>query len=235
METHCIRCKRKTPNVNEYYELSANDKPMIKSECSECGCKRVRFISNKAASGAGLFTRDKNKVKLPGEKHLPGGYNWCGPGTKVNERLNLMKKKGISKPINEIDDACFAHDLSYNVLRRVANQGDVSENELLQLTQQVDDELIRGVKKAKTGSNLTKAAMIAAFRAKKRKENLTGKPLFVYGSQRKDATTAQLQEHGFLNGSGLNPEDRELLEYALEHGSDEEVYAVIEELGLLGP
>lgn len=45
---------------------------------------------------------------LPIELHLPGGYNWCGAGTKVDRRL----ARG-DKGINPLDDACKEHDLVY--------------------------------------------------------------------------------------------------------------------------
>lgn len=54
--------------------------------------------------GKGLI----NKIidKLPVEIHLPGGYSFCGPGTKLNERLNQAG-------INPLDSACKIHDLAY--------------------------------------------------------------------------------------------------------------------------
>jgi len=39
------------------------------------------------------------------EKHLPG-CNYCGPGTNVRKRV----REGV-KPMNDIDKACFKHDL----------------------------------------------------------------------------------------------------------------------------
>lgn len=46
---------------------------------------------------------------LPGEIHLPGGYQYCGPGTKLTERL----ARG-DPGINELDKACREHDISYS-------------------------------------------------------------------------------------------------------------------------
>lgn len=45
---------------------------------------------------------------LPTELHLPGGYQWCGPGTNVKQRL----ARGDSG-INKLDAACKNHDLAY--------------------------------------------------------------------------------------------------------------------------
>jgi len=41
------------------------------------------------------------------EYHLPG-YNFCGPGTKLEKRLS----RG-DKPINALDAACLVHDIAY--------------------------------------------------------------------------------------------------------------------------
>ena len=42
------------------------------------------------------------------EYHLPG-YNFCGPGTNLEERL----ARG-DKPINELDACCMVHDIVYS-------------------------------------------------------------------------------------------------------------------------
>lgn len=56
--------------------------------------------------GAGLI----NKLidKLPFEAHIPG-YKFCGPGTKLAERL----ARG-DRPINLLDTACKEHDIAYS-------------------------------------------------------------------------------------------------------------------------
>lgn len=53
--------------------------------------------------GKGLI----NKIidKIPFELHIPG-YRFCGPGTKLEQRLN-------QSGINELDQACKEHDQSY--------------------------------------------------------------------------------------------------------------------------
>jgi len=52
-----------------------------------------------------------NSGKLP-ELHLPG-YNYCGPGTKLTERL----ERG-DKPVNKLDSACRAHDMTYHIVKQ---------------------------------------------------------------------------------------------------------------------
>lgn len=57
--------------------------------------------------GRGLVNTLINK--LPFEAHLPGGYQYCGPGTKLEERL----RRGDSG-INRLDRACKEHDIAYS-------------------------------------------------------------------------------------------------------------------------
>ncbi|CAH0551147.1 unnamed protein product [Brassicogethes aeneus] len=45
--------------------------------------------------------------KLSFEAHLPGGYKFCGPGTK----LTRLTRNDV--PINALDAACKKHDLAY--------------------------------------------------------------------------------------------------------------------------
>lgn len=45
---------------------------------------------------------------LPFELHLPG-YNYCGPGTRLKERI----ARG-DKGVNKLDEYCKDHDISYN-------------------------------------------------------------------------------------------------------------------------
>ncbi len=52
-------------------------------------------------------------AKYPGEKHLQG-YNYCGPGTRLDIRLdNQDQPKPGEIPVNKIDQACHSHDVSY--------------------------------------------------------------------------------------------------------------------------
>ena len=62
-------------------------------------------IINDKSIGSGLFNKILNS--LPFEVHYPG-YNYCGPGTKLEERL----ERG-DKPINKLDEACQVHDIHY--------------------------------------------------------------------------------------------------------------------------
>lgn len=54
---------------------------------------------------------------LPWELHLPGGYRYCGPGTRLRERL----ARG-DRGINGLDEACKAHDIAYSKYRDNTNR-----------------------------------------------------------------------------------------------------------------
>lgn len=72
--------------------------------------KKQSLGSKTQKGGAGL-----NEIinKLPFEAHIPG-YNFCGPGTKLDKRLNADDTwKPTSKPINQLDRGCYYHDLAY--------------------------------------------------------------------------------------------------------------------------
>lgn len=56
--------------------------------------------------GRGLLNRMINT--LPVEIHIPGGYRFCGPGTKLKERI----ARG-DVPKNKLDEACMEHDIAY--------------------------------------------------------------------------------------------------------------------------
>ncbi len=59
----------------------------------------------KSKTGYGFLNRLIDK--LPFEAHLPG-LNFCGPGTKLKERL----ARG-DRGVNQLDEACKLHDISY--------------------------------------------------------------------------------------------------------------------------
>lgn len=56
--------------------------------------------------GRGLLNTLINS--LPVELHMPGGYQFCGPGTNLKKRLALGQKG-----INKLDAACREHDIAY--------------------------------------------------------------------------------------------------------------------------
>jgi hypothetical protein len=57
-------------------------------------------------SGEGIL--DKTLYAIPYELHIPG-YQFCGPNTKLEERLQRGEKG-----INGLDSACKDHDIAYS-------------------------------------------------------------------------------------------------------------------------
>jgi hypothetical protein len=50
---------------------------------------------------------------IPGEKHLPG-MNYCGPGTRLEEKLNADDTpKPNYLPVDRVDEAALKHDVAY--------------------------------------------------------------------------------------------------------------------------
>ena len=76
-----------------------------------------------------------NQILLAGDKFMPQmhlrqlgfRYNACGPFTKNKEKIKKIKETGVSRYIyhNELDRACFQHDMAYgdfkNLTRRTAS------------------------------------------------------------------------------------------------------------------
>lgn len=68
--------------------------------------KHVNNHTTAVKKGSGLINKLINK--LPIELHIPG-YNYCGPGTKLQRRI----ERG-DKGINPLDEACKEHDIAYS-------------------------------------------------------------------------------------------------------------------------
>lgn len=68
--------------------------------------KSVRLRLKLRSEGSGLLNTLINK--LPFELHIPG-YQYCGPGTKLEKRL----QRG-DKGVNALDEACKEHDIAYS-------------------------------------------------------------------------------------------------------------------------
>ena len=54
--------------------------------------------------------------KFMSERHLKQpGFTYSGPFTKTKERIQKFKETGVTEYIyrNEVDKACFQHDMAY--------------------------------------------------------------------------------------------------------------------------
>ena len=73
-----------------------------------------------------------NKVLLVGDKFMPEmhlkqpgfTYSACGPFTKNKERIEKFMQTGNTNFIykNELDKACFQHDMAYGKLKNLAKR-----------------------------------------------------------------------------------------------------------------
>lgn len=105
--------------------------------------KRDYLINSLAMRGEGLVNSIINK--LPFELHLPG-YNYCGPGTRLRERL-LRGDQGV----NELDNACMRHDIAYD------NSNNLEERH------KADLELINMAKKRMKSKNAGRGEKLASW------------------------------------------------------------------------
>ena len=119
MESYCLKCKKKTENIDPEISCTSNGRAMILSNCAICGSKKPRFIKNQEAKdkiNINFIIIYKNKF-MP-EMHLkqPGfTYSACGTFTKSKERIEKFmqtrNKNFIYK--NKLDKSCFQHDMAY--------------------------------------------------------------------------------------------------------------------------
>lgn len=119
----CVKCKQVTTSKGVKSQMTKNNKIILVGTCSICGKKKSTFIpkkkggstslrsgGSKRSSANGFVNSMLNSGKLP-EMHLPG-YSYCGPGTKLRERL----LRGDA-PINKLDKHCKTHDMTYSIFK----------------------------------------------------------------------------------------------------------------------
>jgi Phospholipase A2-like domain/Domain of unknown function (DUF5679) len=116
MNIYCLKCKAYTSNVDEYALTTKNNKQIIKAKCSVCGKNKSQFIKSTKKLGGDIVSSLISKIPI--EFHLRSltgkKYSFCGPNTKLEERLNEDDTpKEWSKPINKVDEVCLKHDLAY--------------------------------------------------------------------------------------------------------------------------
>lgn len=92
--------------------------------------------------GRGILNNVINN--LPFELHIPG-YQFCGPGTKLQKRL-LRGDRGI----NKLDEACMYHDIAYN-------------NKDLKVRHKADLELLNMAKKRLKSKDAGKGEKLASW------------------------------------------------------------------------
>lgn len=125
---------------------------------------------------------------LPVELHLPGGYQYCGPGTKLSKRL----ARG-DPGINKLDQACKEHDIAYSNYtdserRSIADR--VLAEKAWQRVKSSDASLgERAAALAVTGAMKAKSAVGGGSR--RRKRNTARKRKALGGGSRKRKNTSK--------------------------------------------
>ena len=51
MATYCLRCRKKTENLNSKIFKTKNGRLIMQSKCVECGIKKSRFMKEQKAKG----------------------------------------------------------------------------------------------------------------------------------------------------------------------------------------
>ena len=49
--SYCLKCKRKTKNINSKGYITKNNKYLVKSLCDICKSKKTKFVSKQQARG----------------------------------------------------------------------------------------------------------------------------------------------------------------------------------------
>lgn len=86
--------------------ITASTSSTLNRQRSRHNRRRRRCARRQVKTGSGVVNSLINK--LPVEVHIPG-YNYCGPGTKLADRL----KRG-DVGVNALDNACKDHDIAYS-------------------------------------------------------------------------------------------------------------------------
>lgn len=133
-----------------------------KKGCCFTGSRIVNSLIDNLPGGCFTGTGIVNSLidKLPVELHLPGGYQFCGPGTRLEKRL----ARGDSG-INPLDGHCKAHDIAYR---------DNSDLEARHRADKILQEQAWERVKSKDANLKEKAAALAVTLAMKAKRSFGG-------------------------------------------------------------
>ena len=129
----CVKCKKKTQSIDPQLSVTSTGRPIEYSTCTVCGTKKSRLmkVSPQNVSGSGVFNDLLNKLPLK-NVHLPG-YNYAGPFTELDKRLNPdgTPKPGF-EPKNEIDRVAMEHDKCYAKYSDTGNRNNICDKKMLQ-------------------------------------------------------------------------------------------------------
>lgn len=150
-------------------------------------------------TGKGLINSVINK--LPIELHLPGGYQYCGPGTKLEKRI----KRG-DMGINPLDAACKQHDIAYSQNNNNMDERHKADKILTEKAWQRFKS-----KDAKFGEKASALLITNAMKAKT-KLGLGGKPTF---------SKAIKNIRDFVRKNGKSKDDKSKIKMALKFAKKE--------------
>eukprot|EP01059_Diplonema_ambulator_P000767 TRINITY_DN10617_c0_g1_i1.p1 TRINITY_DN10617_c0_g1~~TRINITY_DN10617_c0_g1_i1.p1 ORF type:complete len:198 (+),score=23.98 TRINITY_DN10617_c0_g1_i1:506-1099(+) len=156
-QSYCVKCRVKTPSVQQQHTLTKNKKPAIKSKCQQCGSSKMMFVSSKSGGDIQKWITEKfpnTELHIPVVTHK--GIEkaaFAGPGTKLEQRIKNLDENAqrvwegkdvadqdiITKPKSSMDKAAMKHDLRYHHATRTAN----SKKDLLDMKQEADLHLIK--------------------------------------------------------------------------------------------
>lgn len=126
MEIYCLKCKRHTETKDVERAITKNNRNMLKGKCLVCGSNKSKFIS---ITGQGAIT-DKIIDTMP-EMHMPG-YNFLGPFTKLDKRLDKNNKPlPSSLPRNELDKIAMNHDICYGEHKKFKDKNKICDKAML--------------------------------------------------------------------------------------------------------
>ena len=111
---------------------------MLKGKCVLCGTNKSTFgklTKGGRPSDGSTFTsylkEGKGWTDLPFELHSPG-YQFLGPGTKLNKRLDENKNSlPHSKPINKLDEIAMNHDICYEKYPNTKERNKICDKEMV--------------------------------------------------------------------------------------------------------
>ena len=124
---YCLKCKTKTDTLEIEQSKSRNNRLMLQGKCALCGTTKSRFISAKEGKGW---------TDLPFELHPPVSltkrYQFLGPGTKLNKRLDENKNPlPHSKPVNKLDEIAMNHDICYEKYPKTKERNKICDKKML--------------------------------------------------------------------------------------------------------
>lgn len=142
MQIYCVKCRSKTETEDLEDAVMKNGRSAVRGKCGKCGTMKYKLVAKKG----GDIVDTLNKIG-PKEKHLRTWtgkkYSFAGPGTDLDARLNPDDTpKEWSKPIDEVDQLAYHHDLAYRDNKDLPSRHAADRKMIEGLNQIVNDKKI---------------------------------------------------------------------------------------------